>query len=192
MTYSFHPLESEHACDFAFAKMLYETAFPPEERRDVAAWFELQKNNPEFRVEVMRRNAGDETDTPVALLCYWQFPHFCYVEHLAVDERCRRQHLGTEVLLRVSRLGSPIVLEVEPEVDEATRNRLLFYRSAGYDEPYKDYLQPPYSSEKPAVPLWLLSNRPSWLWSHVEKVKDTLYKKVYQCKQTIESLHSGL
>lgn len=182
MTYSFHSLDGEHALDFAFAKSLYETAFPPEERRDVSAWFELQKNNPEFRVEVMRRCDDHEKEVPVALLCYWQFPHFCYVEHLAVEERLRRQYVGTEVLQRVLRLGCPVVLEVEPEADEATRNRLLFYRSVGFENPYKDYLQPPYSSEKPAVPLWLLSNSPSWLWSHVDDVKDTLYKKVYQCK----------
>lgn len=180
----FHLIESTADSRFAFAKSLYESVFPADERREAEMWFELQREYPGFHVEVMSMLDLQNVETPVAILCYWQFEQFCYVEHLAVEETFRRRHLGSEVLGKLLKSELPVVLEVEPDSDETTHGRLLFYQTLGFEKPYKNYVQPPYSEGKSAVLLWLLSNQPAWLLGHVELVKETLYKKVYHCKLT--------
>lgn len=176
----FHEIVSPQDAYFRFADALYVSSFPVDERRESLMWFELMKENAGFHVIVALWSDDNKKQEPVGLMCYWEFSAFLYVEHLAITTSCRRQHYGTTLIEHVGLKGKPIVLEVEPDSDEWTHNRLLFYQSMGFVQPYYNYLQPPYGGGKQSVALWLLSNCPEWLHVHVDDVKQTLYIKVYQ------------
>jgi len=54
--------------------------------------------------------------------------------------------LGSKLVQWAAALGQPLLLEVEPPVDEMTRNRILFYEGLGLTlREDIDYVQPPYS-----------------------------------------------
>lgn len=93
----------------------------------------------------------------VALVFYWRLPGCLFVEHLAVLGKCRGQGIGRAVLQWLQAKAMPIILEIEPVVDYATRRRLEFYAAAGFVELPFEHEQLPFHADSPAVPMRLLS-----------------------------------
>lgn len=163
--------------NYAFAAQLYMDAFPPEERRNPLEWFALHEQQPQMHVCVaLSCERGKEV--PVGLACFWQFESFVYVEHLAVATNLRQKGYGGEILQQLME-EKPVVLEVEPPVDEITQLRVAFYRKHGLDLCGKPYVQPPYKADLPPVELCLMTNRTTWLEAQFHEVKSKLYTKVY-------------
>ena len=114
------------------------------------------------------------------LIYWWDFGNFAYVEHFAIDSRCRNGGIGGRALdLFVEQFTDKgIVLEVEPETDgDMARRRIGFYRRHGFEviEGFS-YMQPPYSKEKNEIELWLMT------YGHCPDagiMSDTLKKEVY-------------
>lgn len=157
-----------------FIRQLYETSFPPEERREFAAVKALLADT---RMHLMAtfKTTGEAT----GFVIYWQFKNFLFIEHLAVDPSFRGEGWGAQIVQQVfSQAGSCCLLEVEHPHDEDSRRRIQFYQRLGFQLNELTYFQPPYSEGGQPVPMLLLSDRiisPVELEQFIEEVKQTVY-----------------
>lgn len=156
---------------------IYESSFPPDERRDVALVAELAAGGDKrFNICLAETAHGHIT----GLLTTWHFHDFVYVEHLAIDAGFRGRGYGSELMRRLlATVQCPVVLEVEPPVDAATQHRIEFYNRLGFVlHPDVDYLQPPYSPAQHPVPLRLMTCghiTPKGLQAAIATIKQAVY-----------------
>lgn len=131
---------------------LYAESFPLEERRPFLCQVEAMEKEEAFHCLHLEDEKGF-----AGLLFYWILPQGIYVEHLAVEKSRRGQGVGRRVLERIARMGLPVILEIEPVQDAATRRRLHFYESAGYVRLPYEHAQLPFRKGGDPVPMELLS-----------------------------------
>lgn len=137
----------------ADVEALMRQAFPEAERRPEVEFRRLLAKDSRLQVYALLR-----ADIFVGLLTCWRLDRFTYVEHLATCPSVRGGGLGAEALnaLKTAAPG-PLVLEVEPPVDELTRRRVGFYRRNGFrlwaDSAYR---QPSYGPGRPTLDLLLM------------------------------------
>lgn len=150
----FTPLaDSDHP---HFARDLFESAFPEEERPPFGR---LKKRNTE-RFHFLVATSSDD-DEPIGILSYWDFPEFTYIEHFAIAEELRNQGLGKAVFLNfISQLTQQVILEVELPHDEASEHRIEFYASMGFGQNPHSYVQPSYHHDNTRVPMMIMSKLP--------------------------------
>ncbi|MDD5340622.1 MAG: GNAT family N-acetyltransferase [Candidatus ainarchaeum sp.] len=132
---------------------LYESAFPPDERRDLGRQNALFK-----RPEYLLFAALDEKNTVAGFLSLWEFGGFVFMEHLAVQGHMRGKGFGTEIIKAyMSGCKKNVVLEVERPGTEIQKRRIAFYERLGFKLNHHDYIQPPYGPGKNPVPMRLMS-----------------------------------
>ena len=162
-----------------FAKDLFESAFPDEERPPFG---ELKNRNKDKFHFLVATNENDDGDEPVGILTYWTFDDLVYVEHFAIDEDLRNQGLGKAVFLNfLSQQTDQVVLEVEHPHDEVSDHRVEFYSSMGLFINPQDYLQPSYHGDQVTVPMIIMSKY-ELDDDEFEEIRDILYREVYKCK----------
>lgn len=132
---------------------LYESAFPPDERRD------LGRQRGLFRRQEYRLFAAlDGKSGFVGFLSLWEFTGFVFMEHLAIKGHLRGKGFGTEVLRRyMSNCRKSVVLEVEKPVTDVQKKRIAFYEKLGFRRNTYDYTQPSYGPGKKPVSMLLMS-----------------------------------
>ncbi len=168
--------QSDHA---HFAKDLFESAFPDEERPPFG---ELKHRNTALFHFMVATNQTDDGDDPVGILTYWTFDEFVYIEHFAIAEQLRNQGLGKVVFLNfLSQQTQQIVLEVEKPHDEVSENRIEFYSSMGLITNPFDYLQPSYRGDQVTVPM-IIMTKYEINDEEFEEIRDILYRQVYKSK----------
>lgn len=161
-----------------FAKDLFESAFPDEERPPFG---ELKYRNKNFHFKVATNDAGGGSD-PVGILTYWTFDGFVYIEHFAIAEELRNQGIGKAVFLNfLSQQTEQIVLEVELPHDEVSENRIEFYSKMGLISNPFDYIQPSYHGDQVTVPMIIMTKYEIDEEEFVE-IRDILYREVYKCR----------
>lgn len=148
---------------------LFLASFPENERRPLAWFRELAANEPRMHLVAYDADArpvsahdgeqhpGDASITDErAMLCYWHFDTFIYVEYLAVDPTLRGGGIGRRIMERlVSDSMLPVILEVEPPTDQLTTRRVAFYQRLGFQLLPDPYVQPSYGV-MPGMPLRLM------------------------------------
>ena len=157
-----------------FAKQLLEEAFPPEERPTFDD-IEKRRNN------IYHLCVIEQDSKMLGIFAYWNFSTFSYIEHFAIVKTLRNNGIGSAVLsrfLQTGGLGRQIVLEVEPPETPLAQRRIDFYQMHGLLLNPQPYLQPPYIKGGQAVPMQLIT-RFAIDNEEFEKVKNTLYTKVY-------------
>ena len=133
---------------------IYEQSFPIDERRDIPELLELLSSQQDFSLYAICDAHG-----VVGMLSSWMLDGWMYIEHFAIDEAARGKGIGREVLrMFLSNSVLPVVLEVEPPTDLATRRRITFYRSEGFElhDTYR-YIQPSYGEGRSTVELRLMT-----------------------------------
>jgi len=151
---------------------VYTRSFPEDERRDEKQFYALFQN-PKVQVflVVFEHNA-------IAYLITWQLEEFVFIEHFEVFETYRNMKYGALILNQFSEKFSKIILESEPEImGELAIRRLGFYGRNGFSIVERNYEQPPYSKEKNALKLYLLSN---FKIDAIAPIVLEIYKVVYQ------------
>jgi len=167
---------SKKSSHIAFFHRLYIDNFPDFERRDWANELELLENEPRFHVTLATCD-----EQPVGFITYWAFDSFSYIEHLAVDHSQRGKGYGSGLVRQVASLGRPLLLEVEPPIDDETRRRIAFYQHLGLAlQDDIRYVQPPYSPGKPHVPLCLMTSS-GMSRESINAAVITLRGEVYRC-----------
>lgn len=165
---------------YDFVENLLISAFPEEERRELALQREYTDSNPLFRTNVIYQG-----EQPVGVITCWDFDTFSYIEHFAISPDCRNGGYGQKVLTRMDELlAKPIVLEVEMPTTELSNRRIGFYKRLGYTLWEKEYRQPPYHAGDGYLPMRIMAKGALNPESDFESVKAKLYKDVYNVKST--------
>ncbi len=134
-------------------KGLYATSFPIFEQRS------CDQQEVAFRDTRYRLLAYEKDQEFIGFIAYWQFVSYRYVEHFAISAHLRGQGFGSRLLRAfVQSTPTPVILEIDPIVDEVTKARLRFYRSCNFVENPFDHHHPPYRSEFSPHPLVVLSS----------------------------------
>ncbi|QHL89127.1 GNAT family N-acetyltransferase [Nibribacter ruber] len=173
--FTIEPVLSAATPVFAQAWQLYEEAFPPEERRS------LPQQDTLLQEPAYSFNAIFHKKDLVGILGFWQLPSVVFLEHFAIHAAGRGQGLGEKVLQQfLAESSAPVVLEVEPPATELARRRIRFYERLGFLLHSFPYQQPPYSPEKPWVPLQLMSFPKALALPAFETMVQDLYRQVYK------------
>lgn len=152
---------------------IYTYSFPSDERRD---WNIII--NPESDKYFAEAILSENNDI-LGLIFYWQWNDIIYIEHIAISQNFRSKGIASTVLNDIIQVGidKKIVLEIEvPSQSNEAQKRYEFYHRLGFEVIDKKYIQPPYSKDKEAVNMYLLS-RP--IISEKEVLIKELYRLVY-------------
>ncbi|MGG4220477.1 GNAT family N-acetyltransferase [Paenibacillus jamilae] len=167
---------NEH--DFSEIYAIMESSFPASECRTSEAQKALLKH-PSYRIITEKNEQGNI----VAFLAGWEFAYFRFVEHIAVDSRIRGGGLGQKLMGRfISQSNQPVVLEVEPPVDEWSRRRIGFYERMGFHLNHFEYVQPPLREGQADLRLQIMSYPGALSEQEFTPLKEILYTEVYGLK----------
>ena len=175
MTVSFQLIRTTKHPYWSFLCDCYATSFPIDERRPLTE-MEAILSDPCFLY-----NAIEEDGDPVGLLNSWNLDNFRYVEHFTISPEFRSTGIGRQALhYFLAQASTPVILEVEPPIDETSNRRIRFYEKEGFTLCEKIYVQPPYSEEQQPVKLRLMEWGGRLLITDFEEVKNILYQRVYK------------
>ena len=161
---------------YPFVEALLQTAFPLQERRNAELQREFTDLKPHFHPHVIL-----EEETPIGLITLWNMGDFHYIEHFAIHESKRNRGYGQQVLALLKKeIQGMVVLEAEEPMDDITRRRIGFYQRQGFILQNVPYQQPPYRKEDEWFPMKLMTLNARDFSSQLERVRDTLYREVYQ------------
>jgi len=156
-----------------YAKDLFESAFPKEERPPFATVRDREHPNFHFLVASL----GD--DEPVGILTYWTFDEFVYIEHFAIDSEHRNMGFGKACMLELmNQYPDQVLFEIEMPNTEEAEHRLEFYTDLGFTQNANDYIQPSYYGKGLEVPMIIMSKY-ELDDEEFEEVRNILYKEVY-------------
>ena len=106
------------------ALALYKISFPMHEQREALSQTQiLQQNAYHFDVVC----DGSEF---VGEILYWDMDGAFYIEHFCVLPAMRNKHYGQRILTAYS--STPLLLEIDPPVDEISNRRKGFYERCGF------------------------------------------------------------
>lgn len=155
-------------------QQLFESAFPPEERRTTDRWLALIEQGC-VTCHVARydgRFAG--------FLTVWDLGAFRYGEHFAIEPALRGQNIGAAMMQHVlSSSPKPFVLEVELPDTDIARRRIAFYQRLGFVLCDRHYLQPPYNKGFAPFPLRLMEHGGQLTQTDFDSVVRTIHRVVY-------------
>ena len=155
---------------------LMENSFPYDEYRS----YEEQRKllgNPRYTIYVVRDNEQEDIK---AFITVYRFDDFAFVEHFAVNPKFRNQGLGAVVLRELDKmLRCLICLEVEPPETEFAQRRIRFYERNGFYLNRYPYVQPAFSEDRNAIPLYIMTTGQPVSEKDFHYIKSVLYKEVY-------------
>lgn len=167
---------------FAGVWELYRESFPRQERRPFRFHAEAMEREEDF--VCLRLHGGTDPAVADGLLFYWHLPQGAlYVEHLAIAASKRGQGWGYAALQYLESMGKPIILEIEPVVDDATRRRLRFYESAGYVRLPYPHAQLPFRRGGSPVPMELLCLRQAMPAAEVSSFQHYLQSHIMRYRE---------
>lgn len=174
----FQRITTKDTALYSYMEQLMTASFPAEEYRPLAELCNYADNKSHFHCNVILLQ-----DVPIGLITYWDFGHFHYVEHFAIDPSQRNGGHGRNALNHLCRqLNSPIVLEVEAPEEEMAIRRINFYKRQGFTLWETPYLQPPYKAGDGYLPMFLMAYGSLECTKDFESVKNCIYREVYHTK----------
>lgn len=94
----------------------------------------------------------------VGFISYWTAKQFIFIEHLAIAPEFRNRGRGNTILKSfVESNPISVVLEIEPPVDDTSRNRLRFYKSLNFKVNDHNHYQPAYHQGDEPVAMKILT-----------------------------------
>ena len=132
---------------------LYESSFPPNERRTRADHLLALQDTDFLPLGAV------EDGRLLADVFVWQTEDFVYLEHFAVQPSLRGQGTGSRILRELLRGDKPFILEIEPPEDALTCRRKAFYERNGLQAQPYDHVQLPFQGGGPIVPLVIMADR---------------------------------
>jgi Acetyltransferase (GNAT) family. len=105
---------------FAEVDALYERAFPLHEQRETPAKKSALSND---NYALLAWFDGEQF---IGLTGSWRFPHYCYIEHLAVNDQLRSQGYGKRMLNQLLHMHPLTILEIDPLTTDIAHKRLRF------------------------------------------------------------------
>ena len=147
----FKRLTSGNDPDFATAFALYATSFPVHEQRDLA------HQRVAFTAQDYHFDIIEDDGRFVGILLYWDMPQYLYVEHFAIDAGLRGKQYGSRALTQLCQQGKPVILEIDPPVDDISIKRQHFYEKLGFVANPYPHVHPPYKEDLAGHSLVVMS-----------------------------------
>lgn len=176
---------------------VYESAFPESERRSLPAQLEVFRQ-PNYRLDAWfdawfdadavphaKHGArpdirGDGRDAFIGFMGWWEYDDFRYIEHIAIAPQARSGGKGSTLLQSwMDNAQTPVVLEIDPVVDEVSQRRLHFYQRLGFVENDVEHQQPHFQGGSEMVPLRVLSFPALMSGEQVEAFMRALHNDVW-------------
>lgn len=177
-SWEFQRLRSPLEPGYESWEKIFLSSFPENERRPFASMHHLMLHDSRVHMErvVMRQEGEPEC---VGMLVWWDLESFVYVEYLAIDPAYRGRKIGEEVMSALLMAQQrPVILEVEPPVDDLTRRRVSFYNRLGFNLCPDPYEQPSYGVV-PGLPMCIMVAHQERLSLPISSVIERLKKEVY-------------
>ncbi len=143
ITCTAHPLYQK-------AMELYSISFPAHEQREAHSQKHILTQDA-YHFDVI----CDEGNY-IGEILYWEVSGFFYIEHFCILPAMRNRHYGQKILNAYQ--STPLILEIDPPVDEISIRRKRFYERCGFVEnPYR-HIHPPYHTENQGHELVIMSS----------------------------------
>lgn len=142
---------------------IYEYSFPTHEKRTLA---DHKKALLDSRFHA---DAVLDEGILVGLLFYWELEQYAYIEHFAIDRERRGQNYGTRILTAFCKQKKRVLLEIDPPIDQISKNREHFYHRLGFISSPFAYTHPAYRKEY--VPHTLV------LMSYPDPISETVFEE---------------
>lgn len=169
----FIPFRSTADKGWEQAWAIYQESFPPCEKRSLDNYVRAF-DDPAFAAEGIW--LGDRL---AGIFFRWRDEGFHYLEHLAVSPAMRGHNIGSEALAAFCRsVAEPVVLEIEPPVEEIAIRRLHFYRRLGFVENPCRYIHPSYEEPFAPHPLVLMSYPAPFTTEQLHRTADFVRERV--------------
>ena len=120
---------------------LYKDSFPYHEQRKPKSQIEIMRNNSYYFYLIFYEQIW------VGNLLCWQTDDFIYVEHFCILPTMRNQKYGERALSLLATFGKPVILEIDPPIDDISCHRQNFYERAGFQANPFVHIHPPYHEE---------------------------------------------
>ncbi|NDV95563.1 N-acetyltransferase [Dysgonomonas sp. 521] len=134
---------------------IYKGSFPLHEQRSG----EQQRNafeNEHYRL--IAKIVFTDKFNLASFISYWDFDSYVYIEHFAVNPLMRGQNVGSSSLkLFADLIKKPVLLEIDPLIDEISNKRFHFYERLGYQLNSYTHYHPAYNTQFPPHQLLVLS-----------------------------------
>jgi ribosomal protein S18 acetylase RimI-like enzyme len=169
---------------YKFAEKLLLDSFPPteyivDEERELV---KERKANHRLCIILNKRKQN------VGCIAFWKLKDFIFVDHLAISREYQSHGYGSKLLnILKARFNLPIVLEVEPPINELNNRRIAFYQRNGFVLWHSDYEQPPYSKALGFYKLCLMCYGDLKEEYDFKRIKEGLYKDVYSYPETTDT-----
>ncbi len=143
-----HPL-------YADAMALYGISFPAHEQRETPSQTAIL-THPDYHFTAILDGSAFVGD-----MLYWETPDFRYIEHFCILPALRSQRYGSRALSMLPN-DRPVILEIDPPVDEIAIRRKGFYERCGFTANPYPHVHPAYHKGIRGHDLLLMS-RPDGL-----------------------------
>jgi len=149
----FERIEHKEHPEFESAYCVYEQSFPAFERRTRSDQVQAL-NDKQYHFNLIKSQEG----IFLGILLIWHATDFIYIEHLAITPKARGKSIGTRILeqLKVT-AKKPIILEIDPPVDEISVKRKRFYKKVGFVDDGRAYIHNSYQKQTQPHTLDILS-----------------------------------
>ena len=170
----FKKIENSNSEKFNEAWSIYESSFPSDERRSLESQLKLMKNKLYNFFGVFEKNVL------VAVIAYWNFGNFLFIENLAVKTELRDIGIGTRLLEEyLIKNKKKIVLEVERLSNKIAIKRIKFYKKIGFKLNKYNYIHPPYGKGKNPIPMFLMTYPKTINKSEFSLIREKVHTTVY-------------
>ena len=120
------------------AMELYKNSFPLFEQREDQIQIEVL-NHEDFCFNLIY-----DDEIFVGIILFWESEHVIYVEHFCINPQLRGKTYGKRALEILKQQKKPVILEIDPPVDEISRRRKEFYQRADFKVNDFIHIHPPY------------------------------------------------
>lgn len=155
---------------YARAIALYHDSFPLHEQREALSQSRILENDA-YHFNVICDNGAF-----VGEILYWAIGDFFYIEHFCIDLAVRNKGYGQKTLSALQ--NTPLVLEIDPPIDEISIRRKRFYERSGFVENPYPHVQLPYHRGGAEHRLVIMSRPRTLSRSEYEGINEYLHNTV--------------
>ena len=150
--FKIHRIKNKEDPHFAEFWKIYSSSFPLSERRNPDQQTSIFKNQ-DYQLDVYLLD-----NHAIGFIAHWKAKEFVFIEHFAIASEVRNKGFGNAILKEfIEGNIVPVILEIEPPMDDLTRRRLKFYEYLGFIRNDHLHYQPPYHTSDQPLHLVILT-----------------------------------
>lgn len=171
----FHRITQVNDPLYEKALRLYGISFPTHEQRENLSQVRILQQE-SYHFDVICDNGEF-----IGEILYWDIGGTYYIEHFCVLPAMRNKHYGQKILNAYQ--VTPLILEIDPPVDDVSIRRKGFYERCGFIENPYTHIHPAYHKENVGHTLVIMSSPKILETDEYERfnhyLQNTVMKNVY-------------